>query len=60
MNIVHISLLLGHEHLETTMIYLDITIEQKAEALATPEDELEKTQYQGGIRTKTRWLHFSA
>lgn len=29
MNIVQISFLLGHEHLETTMVYLDITIEQK-------------------------------
>ena len=42
MNIVQISLLLGHEHLETTMIYLDITIEQKADALATLEDETDK------------------
>ena len=42
MNIVQISFLLGHEHLETTMVYLDITIEQKAEALATLEDELDK------------------
>jgi len=39
MNIVQISLLLGHEQLETTMIYLDITLEQKADALSTLEDE---------------------
>ena len=42
MNIVQISLLLGHEHLETTMIYLDITLKQEAEALATLADELDK------------------
>lgn len=40
MNIVQISLLLGHEHLETTMIYLDITTEQEASALATLQDEM--------------------
>lgn len=39
MNIVPISLLLGHEQLQTTMVYLDVTIEQKAKALATLEDE---------------------
>lgn len=39
MNIVQISLLLGHEQLQTTMVYLDVTIEQKATALATLEDE---------------------
>ena len=39
MNIVQISLLLGHEQLQTTMVYLDVTIEQKAKALATLEDE---------------------
>ena len=39
MNIVQISLLLGHEQLETTMVYLDVTIEQKTKALATLEDE---------------------
>lgn len=39
MNIVQISLLLGHEQLQTTQVYLDVTIKQKAEALATLEDE---------------------
>jgi site-specific recombinase XerD len=39
MNIVQISLLLGHEQLETTMIYLDVTLEQKADALSTLEEE---------------------
>lgn len=39
MNIVQISFLLGHEQLQTTMIYLDITLEQELKALATLEDE---------------------
>ena len=29
MNIVQISFLLGHEQLQTTMVYLDITLEQE-------------------------------
>jgi len=43
MNIVQIAFLLGHESLETTMKYLDITTEQEAKALATLEDETTKT-----------------
>jgi site-specific recombinase XerD len=43
MNIVQISFLLGHEQLDTTMRYLDITIEEEAEALATLEDEKDKS-----------------
>ncbi len=39
MNIAQISFLLGHSQLETTMVYLDITMEQEAAALATLEDE---------------------
>lgn len=39
MNVVQVSFLLGHEHLETTMKYLDITTEDKVQALATLEDE---------------------
>ena len=42
MNIVQISFLLGHAQLQTTMVYLDITTEQEAKALATLEDENEK------------------
>jgi len=42
MNIVQISFLLGHEQLKTTMIYLDITTEEEAKALATLEDENDK------------------
>ncbi len=39
MNIVQISFLLGHSNVQTTMKYLDITIEQEKVALATLEDE---------------------
>jgi len=42
MNIVQISFLLGHEQLQTTMVYLDITIEEELKALATLEDENDK------------------
>ena len=42
LNIVQISYLLGHAQLETTMVYLDITLEQKNAALATLEDENDK------------------
>jgi hypothetical protein len=41
-NIVQISFLLGRAQLETTMVYLDITTEQEAKALATLEDENDK------------------
>jgi site-specific recombinase XerD len=41
-NLLQISFLLGHESLETTQIYLDITTEQDIEALATLEDENDK------------------
>ena len=43
MNIVQISFLLGHEQLQTTMVYLDITLEQELKALATLEDEEDRT-----------------
>ena len=33
MNVVQISYLLGHEQLETTMVYLEVTTAQKAKAL---------------------------
>jgi site-specific recombinase XerD len=39
MNIVQVSFLLGHENLETTMKYLDVTLEEKINALATLESE---------------------
>lgn len=38
-NVAQISFLLGHESLETTMKYLDITSEEKIKALATLESE---------------------
>jgi len=43
MNIVQISLLLGHAQLQTTMVYLDITTEQEEKALVTLEDENDKS-----------------
>lgn len=42
MNIAQISFLLGHEQLQTTMVYIDITLEQELKALATLEDESDK------------------
>lgn len=42
MNILQISFLLGHEQLQTTMIYLDITADDEVRALATLEDENDK------------------
>ena len=42
MNIVQISFLLGHEQLQTTMVYLDVTLEQELQALATLEDEKDR------------------
>lgn len=42
MNIIQISFLLGHANLHTTMIYLDITMEQESKALATLEDDNQK------------------
>jgi site-specific recombinase XerD len=42
-NIVEISKLLGHESIETTMAYQDITTEQQMRALATFEDEAAST-----------------
>ena len=42
MNIVQISFLLGHEQLQRTMVYMDVTIEQELKALATLEDENDK------------------
>lgn len=43
LNIVQISFLLGHCNLETTMRYLDITTEDKINAIATLENEKEKS-----------------
>ena len=38
-SVVQVSFLLGHEQLETTMRYLDISTEEKIKALATLENE---------------------
>ena len=43
MNIVQIQFLLGHESLETTMKYLDITPDMKLEALSILNTEEEAT-----------------
>lgn len=50
MNIAQISHLLGHESLQTTMVYLDITTQQESEALATLEDENQK-------KMAKKWKH---
>lgn len=42
MNVLQISFLLGHEQLETTMKYLDITTEDEAKAIATLEKARDK------------------
>lgn len=42
MNIIQISFLLGHENVETTMKYLDITLESERKALQTLENEAER------------------
>ncbi len=42
MNIAQISYLLGHANVQTTMRYLDVTMEQEDTALATLEDEKER------------------
>jgi len=41
-NIVQISFLLGHENVETTMKYLDITLDSERKALQTLETESER------------------
>ena len=43
MNIAQISYLLGHENIQTTMVYLDITTEQEEKALETLEDENQRS-----------------
>ena len=43
MNIVQISSLLGHSTIETTMIYLGVSLDMKKEAMATLQEESDKT-----------------
>lgn len=42
LSVVEVQFLLGHEQIETTMKYLDITTEEKVKALATLESETDK------------------
>lgn len=42
LNVLQVSFLLGHAQLETTMVYLDITTDEKAKAMATLESENDK------------------
>lgn len=42
MNVVQISYLLGHEQLQTTMVYLEITTAQKAKAMEMIDDNMDK------------------
>jgi site-specific recombinase XerD len=42
LNILQVSFLLDHAQLQTTMVYLDVTTEDKAAALATLESEQDK------------------
>ena len=43
LNIVEVQHLLGHEQLETTMVYVDVTGPQRLDALGTLEDESESS-----------------
>lgn len=51
MNIAQISYLLGHECIQTTMVYLDITTEQESKALETLENEDQRKLQKNG-----KWL----
>lgn len=53
MNIVQISYLLGHENLQTTMIYLEITVAQKAKALEIVDNAENKKAWTSKINKLT-------
>ena len=53
MNIAQISYLLGHECIQTTMAYLDITTEQEEKALETLENESQKNMAKKWKNNKT-------
>ena len=57
-NIVQISFLLGHEQLQTTMRYLDITTEDSIKALGTLENEQEKGVCKKWKNANTTLTHF--
>lgn len=48
MNLAQISHLLGHESIQTTMVYLDVTTEQESKALETLENESQR-------KTEKKW-----
>jgi site-specific recombinase XerD len=52
MNVVQISFLLGHEQLQTTMVYLDVTVDQKLDALGGVQDDVARSaspRWPGGV-----------
>lgn len=53
MNIVQISYLLGHEQLQTTMVYLEITTAQKAKALEVIDDTKDEKRWKSEISSLT-------
>ena len=53
MNIVQISYLLGHEQLQTTMVYLEITTAQKAKALEVIDDTRNEKVWKSEISSLT-------
>ncbi len=53
MNVVQISYLLGHEQLQTTMVYLEITTAQKAKALETIDTSTHEKKWKLGITKLT-------
>ena len=53
MNTVQILFLPGHEQLETTMIYQDVTTEDECQALVTLRCEKDAKSHRNG---KSRWL----
>ena len=59
MNIAQISYLLGHECIQTTMAYLDITTEQEEKALETLENESQKNMAKKWKNIKTWGLKYS-
>lgn len=54
MNIVQISYLLGHEQLQTTMTYLEITTAQKARALEVIDDNKSEKVWKSEISSLTQ------
>ena len=55
MNIVQISFLLGHEQLQTTMTYLDITTEEKQRHLLLWKMKMIRRCLQNGRMPMVHW-----